>query len=101
VGFFSPIEPTCSFYVFAGVRKFCKDSQKDDFRLTEERKAGVTPGVDFGRGGQGFRRLFSAASMDDTRHGLEGRSVIWLNIFLAVFGKLQSSFIQSMQLSGL
>ena len=34
--------------------KFFSDSYKEAFKITEEAKVGVSPGIDFGSGGEGF-----------------------------------------------
>jgi len=57
MGFKIHIEPTGAFYVFADARHFCRDSYREAFRITEEAKVGVTPGIDFGNGGEGFLRF--------------------------------------------
>ena len=70
MGFVIHVEPTGAFYVFADARKFCKDSYKEAFRITEEAKVGVTPGIDFGSGGEGFLRFSYANSLENIREGL-------------------------------
>ncbi len=70
MGFVIHVEPTGAFYVFADARKFCKDSYKEAFRIIEEVKVGVTPGIDFGSGGEGFLRFSYATSMTNIKEGL-------------------------------
>lgn len=70
MGFVIHVEPTGAFYVFADARKFCKDSYKEAFRITEKVKVGVTPGIDFGSGGEGFLRFSYATSMENIKEGL-------------------------------
>jgi len=70
MGFVIHVEPTGAFYVFADARKFCKDSYKEAFRITEQAKVGVTPGIDFGSGGEGFLRFSYANSLENIREGL-------------------------------
>jgi (5-formylfuran-3-yl)methyl phosphate transaminase len=70
MGFVIHVEPTGAFYVFADARRFCKDSYKEAFRITEEVKVGVTPGIDFGSGGEGFLRFSYATSMENIKEGL-------------------------------
>ena len=70
MGFVIHVEPTGAFYVFADARKFCKDSYKEAFRITEKVKVGVTPGIDFGSGGEGFLRFSYATSMENIAEGL-------------------------------
>jgi aspartate/methionine/tyrosine aminotransferase len=70
MGFIIHVEPTGAFYVFADGRKFFADSYKEAFRITEEAKVGVTPGIDFGSGGEGFLRLSYATSLTNIEEGL-------------------------------
>ena len=70
MGFMIHVEPTGAFYVFADGRKFFKDSYKEAFRITEEAKVGVTPGIDFGSGGEGFLRFSYATSLENIKEGL-------------------------------
>ncbi len=70
MGFVIHVEPTGAFYVFADARRFCKDSYKEAFRITEEVKVGVSPGIDFGSGGEGFLRFSYANSLENIKEGL-------------------------------
>lgn len=70
MGFIIHVEPTGAFYVFADARRFCKDSYKEAFRITGEVKVGVTPGIDFGSGGEGFLRFSYANSLENIKEGL-------------------------------
>jgi (5-formylfuran-3-yl)methyl phosphate transaminase len=70
MGFTIHVEPTGAFYVLADGRKFFTDSYKEAFRITEEAKVGVTPGIDFGSGGEGFLRFSYATSLKNIEEGL-------------------------------
>jgi len=70
MGFTIHVEPTGAFYVFADARRFCTDSYKEAFRIIEEVKVGVTPGIDFGSSGEGFLRFSYANSMANIEEGL-------------------------------
>jgi len=70
MGFVIHVEPTGAFYVFADARRFCTDSYKEAFRITEEIKVGVTPGIDFGSAGEGFLRFSYANSIENIKEGL-------------------------------
>lgn len=70
MGFDIHVEPTGAFYVFADARKFCKDSYREAFNILEKVKVGVTPGIDFGTGGEGFLRFSYANSMENIKEGL-------------------------------
>lgn len=71
MGFGIHVEPTGAFYVFADARKFCSDSYKEAFDILEKVKVGVTPGIDFGSGGEGFLRFSYANSIENIREGLD------------------------------
>ncbi|MEE9936401.1 MAG: pyridoxal phosphate-dependent aminotransferase [Deltaproteobacteria bacterium] len=70
MGFTVHVEPTGAFYVFADGRKFFADSYREAFRITEEAKVGVTPGIDFGSGGEGFLRFSYATSLENLKEGM-------------------------------
>jgi (5-formylfuran-3-yl)methyl phosphate transaminase len=70
MGFTIHVEPTGAFYVFADGRKFFSDSYKEAFKITEEAKVGVSPGIDFGSGGEGFLRFSYATSLENIEEGL-------------------------------
>jgi len=71
MGFVIHVEPTGAFYVFADARRFCTNSYKEAFRIAEEVKVGVTPGIDFGSAGEGFLRFSYANSLDNIKEGLK------------------------------
>ncbi len=71
MGFVIHVEPTGAFYVFADGRRFFTDSYQEAFRITEKAKVGVTPGIDFGSGGEGFLRFSYATSLENIRKGLD------------------------------
>ncbi|MGB7570133.1 MAG: pyridoxal phosphate-dependent aminotransferase [Methanothrix sp.] len=64
------LEPTGAFYVFANARKFSGDSYRLAFDILEKAHVGVTPGVDFGKNGEGYLRFSYANSMDKIAEGL-------------------------------
>ena len=70
IGFKIHVEPTGAFYVFADAREFCDNSYKEAFNILETVKVGVTPGVDFGTGGEGFLRFSYANSLQNIKEGL-------------------------------
>ena len=70
MGFVIHVEPTGAFYVFADARLFCTNSYKEAFRIIEEVKVGVTPGIDFGSAGEGFLRFSYANSLENIKEGL-------------------------------
>jgi len=71
MGFVIHVEPTGAFYVFADARKFCSDSYAEAFNIIDTVKVGVTPGIDFGSGGEGFLRFSYANSIENIKEGLD------------------------------
>lgn len=70
IGFGIPVEPTGAFYVFADARHICGDSYRLAFDILEKAHVGVTPGIDFGRDGEGYLRFSYANSMENISEGL-------------------------------
>jgi aspartate/methionine/tyrosine aminotransferase len=70
LGFKVSVDPTGAFYVFANAKHFTRDSYRFAFDLLNESKVGITPGIDFGQGGEGFVRFSYAADIKDIREGL-------------------------------
>ncbi|MDD1733514.1 MAG: pyridoxal phosphate-dependent aminotransferase [Methanothrix sp.] len=64
------VEPTGAFYVFANARKFSGDSYRLAFDILEKAHVGVTPGVDFGKNGEGYLRFSYANSIENIEVGL-------------------------------
>jgi aspartate/methionine/tyrosine aminotransferase len=84
MGFVIHVEPTGAFYVFADGRKFFSDSYQEAFRITEEAKVGVSPGIDFGNGGEGFLRFSYATSLENIEEGLNR-----LELYLKKTGRIR------------
>lgn len=70
LGFKVAVEPTGAFYVFANAKHFTKNSYRFAFDLLREAKVGVTPGIDFGPGGEGFIRFSYATDVKRIKEGL-------------------------------
>jgi len=70
LGFSIPVEPTGAFYVFVNARHLSQDSYRLAFEILEKAHVGVTPGVDFGQGGEGFLRFSYANSLENIREAL-------------------------------
>lgn len=70
MGFGITVEPTGAFYVFANAKHISSDSYKLAFDILEKAHVGVTPGIDFGRNGEGYLRFSYANSMDRIEEGL-------------------------------
>jgi (5-formylfuran-3-yl)methyl phosphate transaminase len=71
LGFRLHVEPTGAFYVFADASHFCTDSYHEAFRILDTVRVGITPGIDFGSGGEGFLRFSYANSIENIREGLD------------------------------
>lgn len=65
------VEPTGAFYVFANARHLSNDSYQLAFDILEKACVGVSPGIDFGRGGEGYLRFSYANSLENIREGLD------------------------------
>jgi len=70
-----PVIPTGAFYVLADARSQCEarhlSSYDLAFEILEKAHVAVTPGSDFGPGGEGFLRLSYAAPYDRLVEGLD------------------------------
>src|SRR5262245_29524959 len=63
-------EPTGAFYVFAAARRFCASSYDFAFEALAGAHVAVTPGIDFGPGGEGYLRLSYASGLERVREGV-------------------------------
>lgn len=70
IGFTIAVEPTGAFYVFANAKKFTKNSYQFAWDLLKKTDVGVTPGIDFGTGGEGYLRFSYATSVENIKEGL-------------------------------
>ncbi len=71
LGFAIPVEPTGAFYVFVNARHLSADSHELAFDILEKAHVGVTPGIDFGGGGEGYLRFSYANSIEKISEGLD------------------------------
>lgn len=71
MGFIVHTEPQGAFYVFCDARKFTSDSYRFAFDVLENAHVGITPGVDFGRGGEGFVRFSYANSLKNIQIAMD------------------------------
>lgn len=65
MGFEVNAEPQGAFYIYCDARKFSNDSYKFAFDILENAHVGITPGIDFGQGGEGFVRFSYANSLEN------------------------------------
>ncbi|MBZ0273933.1 pyridoxal phosphate-dependent aminotransferase [bacterium] len=74
LGLAPKVEPTGAFYVFVDVRELCRatgfNSLALAFDILERAHVAVTPGTDFGPGGEGYIRLSYANHLDRLMEGL-------------------------------
>jgi (5-formylfuran-3-yl)methyl phosphate transaminase len=78
LGFGLKVEPTGAFYVLANAKTFHPDSYKLAFDILKKAKVGVTPGIDFGAGAEGYLRFTYANSVEQIEEGME-RLQVYLN----------------------
>jgi len=71
MGFVIHTEPQGAFYVFCDARRFTTDSYHFAFDVLEKAHVGITPGVDFGTGGEGFVRFSYANSLENIRTAMD------------------------------
>ncbi len=71
LGFGITLEPTGAFFVFANARAISEDSYHLAFDILEKAHVGVTPGIDFGRNGEGYLRFSYANSLQNLAEGLD------------------------------
>jgi aspartate/methionine/tyrosine aminotransferase len=71
MGFIIHTEPHGAFYVFCDARKYTSDSYKFAFDVLEKAHVGITPGIDFGTGGEGFVRFSYANSLENIRIAMD------------------------------
>jgi len=70
LGFHIPAPPTGAFYIFVNARHLSSDSYALAFDILEKAKVGVTPGIDFGAGGEGYLRFSYANSLTNLAEAL-------------------------------
>jgi (5-formylfuran-3-yl)methyl phosphate transaminase len=70
LGFEIKAEPKGAFYVFVNATKLNHDSHDLAFDILEKAHVAVTPGIDFGLGGEGYLRFSYATSIDCIEEGI-------------------------------
>lgn len=70
IGLDVPARPQGAFYVFADARPYTDDSLAFANAILDEVGVAVTPGVDFGRRGEGFIRVSYATALDRIEEGV-------------------------------
>ncbi len=70
LGFELAHEPKGAFYVFVNASRLNADSRELAFDILEKAHVAVTPGIDFGSGGEGYLRFSYAVSLEDIGEGI-------------------------------
>jgi aspartate/methionine/tyrosine aminotransferase len=70
LGFEIKAEPRGAFYAFVNAKKLNNNSHDLAFDILDKAHVAVTPGVDFGLGGEGYLRFSYATSMDCIEEGI-------------------------------
>ncbi|MBW2192343.1 MAG: pyridoxal phosphate-dependent aminotransferase, partial [Deltaproteobacteria bacterium] len=65
------VEPTGAFYVFANAKHISNDSYELAFDILEKAHVGVSPGIDFGKHGEGYLRFSYANSLENIAEGMD------------------------------
>ncbi len=71
IGLTVPHAPQAAFYVMVNIKRYSSDSMKLANEILERAKVAVTPGIDFGEGGEGYIRLSYANSMENLEKGVK------------------------------
>jgi len=71
MGFGLTVEPTGAFYIFVNANHLSSDSYKLAFDILKKAHVGVTPGIDFGKNGEGYLRFSYANSMENIAEGMD------------------------------
>ncbi|MCK5268502.1 MAG: pyridoxal phosphate-dependent aminotransferase [Spirochaetes bacterium] len=70
IGFRITVEPTGAFYILANAQHLSGDSYRLAFDILEKARVGVTPGIDFGMGAEGYLRFSYANSLKNIEEGM-------------------------------
>ncbi len=63
-------KPEGAFYIFVSIKHVTNNSYKFAFDCLRKAKVGITPGIDFGKGGEGYIRISYANSIENIREGI-------------------------------
>ena len=69
-GFNVEVEPTGAFYVLVNMRRYTMDSRSFAMEILDHTGVGVTPGIDFGPGAEGYIRFSYANSEQNIVEGI-------------------------------
>jgi len=71
LGFKMKSEPEGAFYVFVEAKGLNPNSHELAFDILEKARVAITPGIDFGEGGEGYLRLSYATSIPNIQEGIK------------------------------
>jgi len=71
LGFKINSEPEGAFYVFVDAKGLNPNSHELAFDILEKARVAITPGIDFGKGGEGYLRLSYATSIPNIQEGIK------------------------------
>jgi len=71
IGFGLAVEPAGAFYMLANAKHLAESSYDLAFEILEKGGVGVSPGIDFGKGAEGFLRFSYANSLENIKEGLD------------------------------
>ena len=71
IGFGLAVEPAGAFYMLANAKHLAESSYDLAFEILEKAGVGVSPGIDFGKGAEGFLRFSYANSLENIKKGLD------------------------------
>jgi len=71
LGFKMKSEPEGAFYVFVDAKGLNPNSHELAFDILEKARVAITPGIDFGEGGEGYLRLSYATSIPNIQEGIK------------------------------
>jgi aspartate aminotransferase len=77
MGFGVSVEPKGAFYILADTRHLDADSERLSHRILLDAGVAVTPGIDFGKGAEGFLRFSYATAIERIAEGMK-RLKNWL-----------------------
>ncbi len=81
MGIAAEVEPTGAFYALANVKKYTNESYDFAFKILEEARVAVAPGIDFGSNCEGYLRISYANSKANIEEGMN-RLQGFLNKFM-------------------
>jgi len=71
IGFGLAVEPAGAFYMLANAKHLAESSYDLAFEILEKGGVGVSPGIDFGKGAEGYLRFSYANSLENIKEGLD------------------------------